>query len=93
MLDSQMENDIMIRPRVASACKDEVEQHVLSNKIRTKIGEYSRALDALDAGSKSLLLAEWVDEFSSFAMWTTGLRKSHSRIFIEECLMYMYVPR
>ena len=79
----------MYRGRVATACKDvgDVATVLLEDNVRTTLGEYARALNALDAGSKSLLVAEWIDEFSSFAMSTIGLKKSDNRIFVEECLM------
>ena len=83
------------RGRVATACKDAaVTTVLLDDNVRTTLSEYARALNALDAGSKSLLVAEWIDEFSSFAMSTIGLKRSDNRIFVEECLMYMCnVPR
>lgn len=86
------------RDQIIAACKAEGEQFHedielaarLSSKTRETLVGYARALDALDVGARSLLVAEWIDEFSAFAVWSAGFTAStqHSGTFVQACLIY-----
>ena len=88
------------REQIIATCKAEGERFHedielaarLSSKTRETLVGYARALDALDMGARSLLVAEWVDEFSAFAVWSAGFTAStqhmYSGTFVQACLIY-----